>query len=93
MPTGRCSGCGWIAASKRVKLHVLTCQEFLDLFRTDSTKALDPEKDYAQFKDEENSSEARAERRDQRLRKRFAEMEHHQSLQTARWKTVDFLDG
>ena len=93
MPTGRCSGCGWIASSKRVGLHVLTCQEFLELFRTDPNKALDPEKDYALFKNEENSSEVRAERRDQRLRKRFVEMEHLQSLQTARWKTPDFLDG
>lgn len=91
MPTGRCAGCGWIASSRRVNQHILACKHYLDLFRSSPEQAREPEAEYVRFKTEDSAGEA-AKRRDERLRKRFAEMDKIQSFQATRWNVKDILD-
>lgn len=86
MPTGRCAGCGYSGSCTKVKMHVLVCPDFLAVFRENPERCLHPAAEYARFKAEDDTSEARAERRDQRLRHRFAEMERLAAIQAARWQ-------
>lgn len=86
MAIGRCSGCGRTEQSKRVQLHVLTCPDYLALYRESPERCLDPEKEQARHRDED-TVEARAALRDQRLRVRFAEIDTVYQRQAQRWKT------
>ncbi len=86
MPTGRCAGCGFSDSCTKVKGHILGCPEYLALFRKTPERCLDPAAEHARFKAEDDTSEARAERRDQRLSDRFAEMDRLASIQAARWR-------
>jgi hypothetical protein len=93
MPAGRCSGCGLNDSARKVALHVLTCSRYLDLFRQDPARCLDPAAEYERYRTEELNPEARAERRDVRLRDRFAELDRQQAVQADRWRTPpDLLD-
>ncbi len=93
MAMGRCAGCGKTDASRKVQLHALTCPEYLDLYRTDPVRCLDPDAEYARYQAEDNNPEARAERRDIRLRRRFLDTEQANARQAARWATPkDLLD-
>ncbi len=87
MATGRCAGegCGYTAAALRVNAHVLTCSSYLELFRTDPGRCLTPEAEYARYKEIEDSPDARARRRDIRLRQRYAESERMAPLREDRW--------
>lgn len=86
MPTGRCAGCGYNGSCKKVKAHILTCPDYLKLFRELPERCLEPAAEHARYKTEEDTSEARAERRDVRLQHRFAELERLQAAQVARWQ-------
>lgn len=47
MSRGKCAGCAIEDSScKVVKNHTLTCPEFIELYRTDPARALDPEDEY-----------------------------------------------
>lgn len=83
---GRCAGCGLTGSSKKVSAHVLTCPDFLALYRSEPGRALDPEAEHQRHRLENDTSEARAQRRDLKLRARFAEMERRQALSTDRWR-------
>ncbi len=85
MAAGRCAGCGLTASERRVKLHVLDCPDFLELFRQHPQRCLDPQDEYLRYKTEDDTSEARAGRRDERLRQRFAEQDERQSREDRRW--------
>lgn len=87
MAMGRCSGCGLVGSCKKVEIHVLTCPSYLTLFRTEPERCLDPASEQQRYKTHEDTSQARAARRDTRLRHRFAEMDRHQSMQAQRWRT------
>jgi hypothetical protein len=85
MAQGRCAGCGYSGSCVQVGTHILTCPDYLELFRNSPDKCLDPEAEYQRHKDEDNS-ETRAERRDQRLAQRHAEADRLHALEEARWR-------
>lgn len=90
MAQGRCVGCGHIGSSAQVGIHVLTCLEYLALYRTSPENCLDPETAYQRHRQE--TSQARAERRDQRLG-RYEAIDRQHELEAARWKTpADILE-
>jgi len=66
-------------------MHVLDCPEYLALFMREPEKCLHPEAEYLRYKWTEDSPEARAERRDERLQLRFAELDRQQSIDAIRW--------
>ena len=50
MSAGRCSGCGLEDRScKKIGTHIHTCSSFLELFRSDPDKALEPEEEYRRY--------------------------------------------
>lgn len=83
---GRCSGCGLTDSSKKVTAHIGTCPDYIRLFGSEPGQCLDPEAEYRKHR-EADTFEARAERRDERLQERFAEMERLHAIQVARWRT------
>ncbi len=86
MPTGRCAGCTYTDSCRKVEVHILGCDSFHTLFRTQPERCLAPAAEYSRFKEHDDTSEARAERRDRRLSDRFAEMERLAAIQAARWR-------
>jgi hypothetical protein len=91
--TGRCAGCGVVGSPRKVNQHLLTCEQFKELFRTDRARALDAASEYARFRTHD-TPEARAEARDERLTALFADQETGLARQHARWATPpDLLEG
>jgi hypothetical protein len=85
---GRCAGCALVDSnSKKVLRHVLTCPDYLSLYKRDPSRALDPEPEYERWQREENSDEARALLREERLQKRFAALDEKREAQVGRWAT------
>lgn len=82
---GRCSGCGHTDSVKKVRAHVIACPDYIQLHHSEPGRCLDPEAEYTKHRNE-NTSEARAVRRDQRLLQRFADMEAQHAIQASRWK-------
>jgi len=73
MSHGRCAGCGKTSPScKIIKTHIMTCPDYVSLFKEDASRALQPEEEYVRWSEEENNPEARAIAKDIRLTKRFA---------------------
>lgn len=92
MTAGRCAGCGKVSNScSQIRTHVLSCPDYIALYKADSAKALDPEAELIRFNAEENSDEARAEAKGERLTRRFAELDARRIEQTERWKPKDLL--
>lgn len=51
MTRGRCAGCGKEDAScKKIKTHIASCPEYLELWTTDPDRALDPEEEFLRWK-------------------------------------------
>lgn len=76
-----------------VRIHVLMCPAYAQLFRTHPERCLDPDAEYVRYKTEDDTSEARAKIRDVKLQQRFAEMDRLQSIQAKRWqKPKDILE-
>lgn len=87
MPAGRCSGCGRTDSLRKVRLHVVECTDYIELFRQEPARALDPHAEYVRYRREHGSPEARAVQRGHRLEVRFAEINRHQAASTSRWAT------
>lgn len=62
MCQGRCAGCGRTGPVKVIRSHTAGCKKFASLFRADPVRALDPEAEYARWKDEEADAEKHAAR-------------------------------
>ena len=93
MAQGRCSGCGFSDTSTKVKNHVLGCSEYAQLYRCDPERCLSPEAEYVRFRTQDDTFEARAERRELRIRDIFASMAQQQAAHASRWSTPkDILD-
>lgn len=92
MPLGRCAGCGSSGSDRKIRTHVLSCEDYSALFKTDPERCLDPHAEYLRYKREDDTFEARAVRRDVRLQRRFAEMDRLHSQQAARWRRPDLLE-
>jgi len=85
LAVGRCSGCGRTGSAARVKNHIISCQEYLALFRSRPAECRDPETEYQCFT-AVSQDETSAERRDVRLRERFVEMARLQGIEAQRWR-------
>lgn len=93
MAAGRCAGCGRTGAVRKIQAHALTCQKYITLYATSPQRCLDPEAEYIRYQTEDNSPEARAERRDARLRERFSHLDAAAARQAQRWQIPkDILD-
>lgn len=93
MAAGRCAGCGYTSSTRKTELHVLSCPDYLALYREHPDKALDPAAELVRHQTEEDTREVRAERRGRRLTKRYAELERAYAQQTARFASPpDILD-
>lgn len=94
MAAGRCAGCGRTGSAKKIRAHAMTCPQYTELFQSDPGRCLDPEAEHERYRTEDNTSEARALRRHQRLTGSYAELERRQALQSARWRRPkDILEG
>lgn len=92
MSAGRCAGCGKSSSScKAIEKHVMTCPEFIALYKADPAAALDPEQEYVRYRDETDHDAVRAENRDARLSARIAEVDVQRDKQEARWRKRDPL--
>jgi len=65
----------------------MQCPRYLELYKSNPAAALDPRAEFDRFKREEDSPEARAVAKDERLAKRFAELDTRRVAQTERWAT------
>lgn len=93
MAAGRCAGCGQTGSVRRVRLHILDCTSYIELFQRDPGLALTPEAELSRFRREDDTPEARARRRGERLTPRFAEINRAQLAAASRWATPpDLLD-
>lgn len=93
MTQGRCPGCGLVDAScKKITSHVLHCPDYIALYKSDPDKCLDPESEYLRWRTEDQSVEARAAAKEERLAARFAENDSRRLEQADRWKPRNLLD-
>lgn len=93
MTIGRCAGCGFTHVScQKVRSHVTTCPKYIELFKTDRAKCLDPTDEYIRWKRDEDSPEAKADAKELRLATRFAELDSKRVEQVERWQPRDLLD-
>lgn len=92
MPAGRCAGCGRTESMRKISLHIVECGRYIDLYARHPERALAPVAEYDRYR-RENTPEARAEQRGQRLHARFAEINRQQAASVTRWTTPpDLLD-
>jgi hypothetical protein len=93
MAQGRCAGCGKTDGSARkMSNHILSCPEYIELYKR-TGRALTPEEEFVRWSNEENDPESRAAAKDERLSKRFAELDTAREVQSARWqKPRDILE-
>lgn len=87
MPAGRCAGCGRNDSARKISLHMIECQQYIDLFEQQPDRALSPEAEYQRHRREDLTPEARAARRSDRLTARFADINRHHAASTSRWAT------
>lgn len=83
---GRCAGCGRTDSLRKISLHIVSCEQYINLFLTEPERCLGPAAEFERFCVEENSAVARAEQRGSRLAVRFAEINKQQSRSAARWQ-------
>jgi hypothetical protein len=65
--------------------HIMTCPAYLEVYKQDPTRALDPRAEFDRWKLDEDSPESRAVAKDARLAKRFADLDARREVQTERW--------
>lgn len=93
MASGRCAGCGRIDSLRKISQHIVDCPLYVDLFHHDPDRCLAPAAEFERYRTEDNSAIARAEQRGTRLSARFAEINRHQAVSTARWlRPPDILE-
>jgi hypothetical protein len=85
MAAGRCAGCGRVDSARKIALHVLACQGYIELFERNPEAALTPEAELLRFRREDDTPEARAVARGQRLHERFTEINRQQAASASRW--------
>lgn len=83
---GRCI-CGLTGSDRKVQLHVLTCVQYLELYRQDPGRCPAPAELHRLHKATHDSSMVRAARRDVRLRQRFVELDRTHVRAAQRWAT------
>lgn len=94
MTHGRCAGCGFSSPScKKVQAHVLSCPDYLALYKSNPAAALTPEQEYERWKLEEDSPESRELRR-RKLHAHYREQADQKlARQRSRWQKDDREDS
>lgn len=93
MALGRCSGCGRADSLRKISLHILSCPLYGELFAREPERCLDPAAENERYRAEENTPQARAEQRGERLHQRFSEINRQQAVSASRWaRPPDILD-
>lgn len=93
MAAGRCAGCGRADSLRKISLHMIECQAYIELFKHNPARALGPAEEYERHRREDTTPEARAVARGHRLRLRFADINRQQQASVSRWATPpDILD-
>jgi hypothetical protein len=102
MTIGRCAGCGLTNPScKTVDKHVMTCPEYLTLYRTEPARALKPTDEYVRWKANEGSADNLADAKDEARTERIAGLRandkarlerYNESYATHRASSVDTED-
>ncbi len=93
MPTGRCAGCERTGPATKIAVHVLSCSEYVALYRQDRARCLDPVTEYLRHRAAESTTETHARDRDKRLADKYAVTAHTLARQAARFATpADILD-
>jgi hypothetical protein len=85
MATGRCAGCGRTDSLRKITVHIIECADYAALYERDPGLALTPQAEYDRFRREDDTPEAHARQRDQRLKARFAEINRAQAASASRW--------
>ena len=81
--TGRCAGCGLVNRNSAVvREHVRYCPEFLNLFLTAPERALEPEDEFARYRDEDRQADRQKHKDDA-----ISEADRRRAEQAARWET------
>lgn len=92
MSAGRCAGCGFQNVScQKVKRHVVDCPDYIELFRTDPGRALDPEEEYQRYKAEDDSPEARLDRKMDRIERLDTMLDARRQAHRERFTAYDPL--
>ena len=84
MSSGRCAGCGFTDSTRRTGQHIMTCPQYLHLYATTPDRCLDPRREYQRHRAYTSTTAGAAARRDDRLRHRFAQLDHRAGLHRAR---------
>lgn len=92
MAAGRCSGCGRTDSVRKINLHIIECEDYVDLYLHDPARALTPAAEFERHRNED-TPEARAVARGARLQARFAEINKQQAASATRWaRPPDILE-
>jgi hypothetical protein len=84
MSAGRCAGCGKTDPScKKIKTHVMSCPDFIELYKQNPEAALDPEAEFTRHKLEQDDT--KEERRDTRIAGLRKEGAAKVAVQQGRW--------
>lgn len=70
----------------------MTCPHYIELYHSEPDRCLDPEAEYERYRTDDDTSEARAERRGLRLQHRFTELTSFHARQARRWQPKDILE-
>jgi hypothetical protein len=93
MAAGRCSGCGRTGSLRKINLHIVHCQSYVELYAQDPSRCLDPVAEWRRHRRQNDTPMARAEQRGQRLSVRFAEINRQQQASASRWlRPPDLLE-
>lgn len=85
MSTGRCSGCGETSPSaKKITSHILSCPEYLVLYRTDQARCLNPEAEHKRYQED---TSGRDQIKAQNVRDQFLVRDRVRARQADRWRT------
>lgn len=85
MSAGRCAGCGETSPSpKKITSHILSCPQYLTLYRTDRERCLSPEAEYKRFQED---TSGRDQVKAENVRERFLARDRTRARQADRWRT------
>jgi hypothetical protein len=85
---GRCAGCKASGPLKKIVQHVMTCEKWAALYRSDPDAALMPAQEHARWASEERDGEHQAD-----LQRRVSDTQAQRAASVARFKVRDPLEG
>ena len=87
MSRAQCPGCMKLASCREVRYHILTCGEYLDLFKSEPDECIDPERYLRERQAENKDEDVKEERRAKRYEKHLQQVAAEISFDKERWAT------